>query len=182
MSTKAVGRPRWARVQRWWDVRSRYFARLPRISRRLLAQGALVLGLGVGSASLVAAGAPPASRPAAAPLPAAYQTIYGAQADDRSGRSVSDVGDFNGDGRPDLLIGAPNADGPGNSRANAGEIYVVFGKASPPSVEDLSNPDMVIYGPQAYDWIGYSLSRAGDFNADGFDDIIIGGQWVSDIG
>ena len=56
--------------------------------------------------------------------------IYGADAGDRSGFSVS-AGDVNGDGFDDLIIGAPYADGPGaapGTRSHAGDSYVVFGK------------------------------------------------------
>ena len=42
--------------------------------------------------------------------------------------SVSDAGDINGDGHPDLLIGYPNADTPAE---NAGRVYVIFGVAWP---------------------------------------------------
>ena len=39
-------------------------------------------------------------------------------------------GDIDGDGFDDLLIGAPAADGPGNTRNAAGEVYVIFGSAT----------------------------------------------------
>ena len=64
--------------------------------------------------------------------------IDGIDAFDRSGFSVSGAGDVNGDGLDDVIVGAYGADPDGNS--NAGESYVVFGKAdsasstSPPSV------------------------------------------------
>src|SRR5205085_1342321 len=44
------------------------------------------------------------------------------------------VGDFNKDGIQDVVIGAPDTDftpaAPGTPRANAGAVYVVFGKAT----------------------------------------------------
>jgi len=48
---------------------------------------------------------------------------------DSSGFSVSGLGDLNGDGIDDLIIGGPAA-GPG--RYGAGESYVVFGRAALP--------------------------------------------------
>jgi hypothetical protein len=56
--------------------------------------------------------------------------LAGVDAYDESGTSVSGVGDVNGDGIDDLLIGARYAD-PGG-RSYAGESYVVFGRASGP--------------------------------------------------
>ena len=38
------------------------------------------------------------------------------------------IGDVNGDGIDDLLIGAPYGDGIGNAKAESGETYVVFGR------------------------------------------------------
>ena len=53
--------------------------------------------------------------------------INGIDPGDRSGHSVSGAGDVNGDGLADVIVGANRADPGGNS--NAGESYVVFGKA-----------------------------------------------------
>jgi len=54
--------------------------------------------------------------------------INGISPGDFSGQSVSGAGDVNGDGVPDLLVGAHGADPGGNS--GAGESYVVFGPSS----------------------------------------------------
>jgi hypothetical protein len=54
-------------------------------------------------------------------------TLFGADAYDISGVSVSSAGDINGDGFDDLLIGAHQADASGNAKPLAGESYVIFG-------------------------------------------------------
>jgi FG-GAP repeat len=57
-----------------------------------------------------------------APVEAAFS---GADTDDALG-GVG-IGDFNGDGGLDLLLGSPYADGPGNSRPQSGEAYLILG-------------------------------------------------------
>ncbi len=96
---------------------------------------------------------------------------------DNSGRSVSSAGDVNGDGYGDLIIGASKAEG--NDKRDAGESYVVFGKAGGFSAAmNLSSLDgsdgFKLNGIDASDFSGISVSTAGDVNGDGYDDIIIG--------
>jgi hypothetical protein len=45
---------------------------------------------------------------------------------DRSGASVSNAGDVNGDGLDDLIVGARNAGL--NGRKDTGKSYIIFGK------------------------------------------------------
>jgi Ca2+-binding RTX toxin-like protein len=99
---------------------------------------------------------------------------------DYSGHSVSGAGDINGDGYDDLIIGAWSIDIFGlNSGSSSGSSYVVFGKADGfhPSI-DLSSLDGTngfrLDGVNAVAINGYSVSGAGDFNGDGYDDLIIG--------
>ncbi|MFA9207595.1 MAG: integrin alpha, partial [Yersinia sp. (in: enterobacteria)] len=50
--------------------------------------------------------------------------IKGEAAGDAAGYTVLAVGDMNGDGRPDMLVGAPGQDAGGT---DAGAAYVVWG-------------------------------------------------------
>jgi hypothetical protein len=104
--------------------------------------------------------------------------LNGITAGDRSGYSVSSAGDFNGDGYDDILIGAHKSDP--NGISEAGETYLVYGGTAIGSsgIFELSSLDgttgFVLNGITAGDFSGYSVSSAGDFNGDGYDDILIG--------
>lgn len=91
---------------------------------------------------------------------------------DGSGRSVAGVGDVNGDGYDDILIGAPFNDDGG---LNSGKAYLIFGKNSDWETDmDLSDADVEFYGEASYDESGEFVSGTGDVNGDGYDDILIG--------
>jgi hypothetical protein len=108
-------------------------------------------------------------------------TAYGVDTDDLRGtHQALTAGDFNDDGREDLFIGAPLADGPDNSREDAGEAYVIFGEPELPSSFDLANkePDILILGASDGDSLGRTVLAA-DLNDDGVDDIIVGAPGVT---
>lgn len=99
-------------------------------------------------------------------------TISGLQAGDKLG-TVSAGRDFNGDGKPDLAIGAQNA------ASGAGKIYVIFcgsGTIGGSGTFDLSTLNgqngVVITGDNVGDHLGTIVSLVKDITGDGVDDLI----------
>lgn len=102
----------------------------------------------------------------------------GIVANDRAGQSVSSGADLNGDSMIDFVIGAYYA--APNDQDRAGESYVIFGKnitfPLEASLSSLNGSNgVVLQGGSALENSGVSLSIAGDVNADGDQDLIIGG-------
>ncbi len=79
------------------------------------------------------------------------------------GHAVSGAGDVNGDGTPDLIVGAPLANSNG---IRSGSTHVRSG----------ADGSMlhVFHGDSAGDSLGLSVDGAGDINGDGHADLIIG--------
>src|SRR3990172_1071203 len=101
-------------------------------------------------------------------------TVIGVDSGDEMGISLA-VGNFNGDGIDDLLLGATGADATANSKLGAGEAYVIFGSASLSGTIDLATaaPALSVLGADAGDTLASGLAR-GDFNGDGIDDLLLG--------
>ncbi|MCK4641079.1 MAG: FG-GAP repeat protein, partial [Candidatus Marinimicrobia bacterium] len=107
-------------------------------------------------------------------------SFIGEDAYDYSGQAVSGVGDVNGDGYDDVIIGARYDDDGGS---NAGQTYLILGKASGLAMDtDLSDADASFIGEDADDRSGCAVSGAGDVNGDGYDDFIIGAYGDEDGG
>lgn len=114
--------------------------------------------------------------------------IYGASAFDRlSSDAALLFADLNGDGFDELVIGAADADGPSNTRSGGGEVYIITGTATPPSVMDLASPGgfTTVYGAERNDQLSvHGALVAGNWNDDpqGIDDLAIGAYLASGPG
>ena len=110
--------------------------------------------------------------------------MNGFDQNDKTGWGVSGAGDVNGDGLADIIVGAYRAD-PGAAH-EAGESYVVFGKITTEVVElselRLGVGGFSIKGISPGDMSGFDVSRAGDVNGDGLDDVIVSGHGADPIG
>ncbi len=99
---------------------------------------------------------------------------------DLTGRGVAAGGDFNADGRSDILIGSPNFGGSGGIATNAGMASMIYGPTTryvgtvsmTALPAQLGAVQFIGEGLNAY--TGYSVSAAGYVNTDKYSDILIG--------
>ncbi|MBL7732135.1 MAG: FG-GAP repeat protein [Chitinophagaceae bacterium] len=99
------------------------------------------------------------------------------QANARFGTSVALTGDVNRDGYSDIIIGAPLYDDGGNN--NEGRAFVYYGSAARLSASPGSTLDDADQGGAQF---GTSVASAGDVNADGYSDIVIGAPFYGPSG
>lgn len=116
------------------------------------------------------------------PPPDRGMTIPALATGDDLGWSVASLGDWNGDGWPDLALGAPSDGGEfGN-----GAVYVVFGREDLGSIDlaqvALGRGGFVVTGEDFDDEAGWSVATAGDFNGDGADDLLLGAPRAEPMG
>ena len=98
-------------------------------------------------------------------------TFYGEVTNDNFGSSVAGAGDVNKDGFVDFIVGARGSDtngfNSGNARVFSGADWSVL---------------HTFYGDSIFDEFGFSVAGAGDFNNDGYADLIVGSPYDDDNG
>ena len=96
----------------------------------------------------------------------------GEEGGDGVGYGTHGLGDVDGDGLGDFLTGAFGNDDGGN---NAGKVYVISSASmAAPGAYDFEAADYAFLGESEDSWAGFGTSPAGDVDADGVPDILVG--------
>lgn len=83
---------------------------------------------------------------------------------DTSKISIASAGDFNGDGKGDLIIGSYLSDG---TQFSSGKVFIMTDPSG-------GGSGITVTGFASGDFAGASVAGIGDYNGDGYNDIIIG--------
>jgi hypothetical protein len=87
------------------------------------------------------------------------------------GASITRVGDINGDGLADFVVGAP---GKGGDSTRPGSVYLYLGSRNGIS----RTPAWQADGAKPNNGFGFAVAGGGDFDGDGYGDLLVGAPYV----
>ena len=87
------------------------------------------------------------------------------------GTSIAGIGDVNGDGRGDVIVGAPRED-PGQAPDDVGRVHLYSG-ATGVRIRTLASPN-----PVFLELFGFSVASVPDMNGDSRPDILVGAPMI----
>ncbi|MBX3324227.1 MAG: FG-GAP repeat protein [Phycisphaeraceae bacterium] len=101
---------------------------------------------------------------------------------DRFGNAVAGIGDIDGDGIPDIIVGAYR-DSDGGTARGAAYVLMLNADGTVKDEQKISSTQGGLTGPIANtDWFGSSVAAIGDIDGDGVVDIAVGAQQNDDGG
>lgn len=107
-------------------------------------------------------------------------TIFGNVEDQGLGQSMDSGGDIDGDGLPDLIIGAPMD---GSMAENAGAVFIFTGSTDSLSAAlSADDRDAQLASNQESMEFGFAVEFVGDTNGDGMDDLLVGAPGATEHG
>ncbi|MEQ8763709.1 MAG: FG-GAP-like repeat-containing protein [Planctomycetota bacterium] len=98
----------------------------------------------------------------------------GGSSGDQLGRSLAAIGDLDGDGAGDILLGAPQYDFDAPEQSGPGYVEVRSSASGAP-IRSLT-------GDRTADGFGFSVASAGDLDGDGFPEVLVGAPQPSGNG
>ena len=111
-----------------------------------------------------------------------YKKFTFGEEEDNFGKSVSSLGDLDGDGVDDIAVGAWKDD---DGATDAGAVWILFMKpdGTPGKYQKISALSGGFQGPLTEENVfGMNVASIGDLDDDGITDIVVGAPWDSDGG
>jgi len=104
--------------------------------------------------------------------------LWGEETQDNAGADVAALGDSDGDGLDDVVVGAPNAT---IGQTQAGKIYALYGGSTRYADQPLGD-EPTIRGVENSDRVGARVYAGGDLDGDGRTDLLFGVPYANPSG